>query len=56
MRRAFVLEDDYGLTYCETCKTVIECDENGDFPKRCPGCGGELDWTKWNEAQEALWT
>lgn len=33
-----------GLLVCEFCGTGIFCNEYGDMPDVCPGCGCELDY------------
>lgn len=39
-----------GLLVCDLCGTEICCDECGDMPEYCPGCGNELDFRDVDEA------
>lgn len=40
--RAFI--DDEGLSRCENCGEVLECDEFGEMPDVCPVCCAVLDY------------
>ena len=40
-----VYEDWYGITRCGVCHAPLTCDDNGDMPEECPGCGSELDYS-----------
>ena len=40
-----------GITYCGSCNHELLCNEYGDMPVRCPGCGRFLDWRQWDQMQ-----
>lgn len=42
---AKVYEDNVGISRCDGCRAELLCDENGDMPDVCPGCGEQLDWS-----------
>jgi len=39
-----VIPLDNGLLVCDCCGTGLFCDDCGDMPEKCPGCGNELDY------------
>ena len=39
-----VIPLDNGLLVCDFCGCEIICDDCGDMPETCPGCGNELDY------------
>lgn len=41
--------DDYGELHCQVCDTVIRCNECGDMPERCPGCGTDIDYSDYED-------
>jgi hypothetical protein len=38
---------DDGLVICSECGEVLECDDGGDMPEICPGCGERVEWSQW---------
>ncbi len=43
--RVEVEEKNDGTVECTLCHHSIECDENGDMPELCPGCGSHLAYS-----------
>lgn len=44
-----VYEDCYGYVRCGCCREAIFCDENGDMPEECPGCGAQLSYSVYDQ-------
>ena len=51
--KAIVFETTEGLLRCDHCGKIVECNENGDMPEVCQGCGDELDYSAIVASEEA---
>lgn len=42
--RSAVYEDRHGNARCGACSTALFCNDCGDMPSTCPGCGAPLSY------------
>lgn len=51
--RAVVYEDRRGNVRCGACSTTLFCNDCGDMPSTCPGCGAPLSYDSFSPSAAA---
>lgn len=44
--------DDYGISRCGCCDAELICNDCGDMPETCPGCGCNISYGQIQERKE----
>lgn len=52
MQTSEVTMTPYGEVICGNCGRLIECNEFGDMPHKCPECGAILGYSIFKEAKQ----